>query len=86
MKLFKGCAEGVHKFEPRYDETGPEWLLEAIKMNSITDVQGFRRDKRYVCDVCVRCGKVVDARQIQRPAQVGLQAIPGNASGAGRGF
>ncbi len=81
--MFKGCKQGVHKFEPRYDETGPEWLTVALQTGNVpaeVSADAMEKDKRYICDVCVRCGLVADAR---KQAVTGMQAIPGNLFGAG---
>lgn len=53
-----------HKFQPRYDYRTPDWVLAAIE--GAARLGGGARatvsdelEKIYVCDVCVRCGKVV---------------------------
>lgn len=49
---------GQHKFEPRYDEKMPEGMTEvsAIGFGVINRL----KDKKYVRDVCVRCGETIE--------------------------
>jgi hypothetical protein len=65
MSWFKGCEEGVHKFEARYDEVKTPTDVR-LKSGGGVDVsefaEAFRRmnfEQRYVHDICVRCGKIV---------------------------
>ncbi len=50
----------THKFRPRYSYTSPEWLnnLKSFK-TSETNIQKYY-EKHYICDVCERCGKIVN--------------------------
>ncbi len=53
---------GRHKFEPRYDYTLPEGLKIGgfeVKVFPGTDPMAPFKNKTYVCDVCVHCGKIV---------------------------
>lgn len=47
------CAEGVHDFRPRYDEVWPAWFQNVTKISG--DCEHYK-ERRYVQDVCVRCG------------------------------
>ena len=53
------CSKGVHKFQPRYSHVAPEYLLQNRKMNFKEMHLSELYEKRYECDVCVRCGIVV---------------------------
>lgn len=59
MSLFRTCANGFHRFEPRYDEVENELL------RGLTSIEGrgsFRDEliKRiYVKDICIVCGKEI---------------------------
>lgn len=62
---FRGCDEGVHKFEPRFDPVRTDirhqdLLLDTALSESTKLALMFRQV--YVHDVCVRCGMTV-----QRP-------------------
>jgi hypothetical protein len=64
MWPFKGCEDGVHKFEARYDLSEPKFgeiPWSGMKSFSMapTVVEKMRR-RIYVRDVCVRCGKVIE--------------------------
>ncbi len=60
MGLFFGsCEEGVHKFEPRYSRVAPEYLSQNRAMNFKAMHLNELYEKHYECDVCVRCGIVV---------------------------
>ena len=63
MKLFKSCADGVHKFEARYDVIPPKVeQFSGIKTSIyglIDAVKIFTR-KKYIRDICVKCGKIVN--------------------------
>ena len=53
--LWQGC-----RFEPRYDERmGP--IPPGARFDDHTALDYFRV-KEYVCDVCVRCGRVIDRK------------------------
>lgn len=58
MKIFKGCDEGVHRFQARYDKVAPAWLslAKSFSAKSADDIY----ERHYVRDVCVRCGKTIE--------------------------
>ena len=52
-------TECKHKFKPRYSTVAPAWILEAVKLGTITRMAATPPEERhYECDVCVKCGKV----------------------------
>ncbi len=60
--LFKKCGDNNHRFEPRYDvkpniktfKQGDNTAEEVVSMlNAVSE-------KKYVHDICVRCGKIVN--------------------------
>jgi len=59
------CSRGgsEHKFEPRYDEEPNKKLNSAYMVDHLfTSDEGFRMVfviKKYVKDICVRCGKSI---------------------------
>lgn len=57
--FFGSCGEGVHKFQPRYSRVAPEYLSQYEKMNFTGINLSDFYEKHYECDVCVRCGVVV---------------------------
>ncbi len=61
-KMIGGC-----KFEPRYDIIEPtKELRQKISMQwsiSEQDKEFLVRRTEYICDVCIRCGKVVNLQQ-----------------------
>ena len=60
LRVFgRRCSNGVHKFEPRYSHVAPEYLSQYRKMNFKGMNLNELYEKRYECDVCVRCGIVV---------------------------
>ena len=60
MKLFKGCQDGVHKFEARYD-VQPLDLRIFASISGLTTARLEALQKRtYVRDVCVRCGAIIE--------------------------
>ena len=53
--MFKGCKDGIHKFEPRYDV---KFNLELISMlKSMKGDLDEIKERIYICDVCIKCGK-----------------------------
>lgn len=67
-KCCKECC-GDHKFEPRYStfEGQPDiGIKEAGRWNDTDAARHFldgvkeRKDVIYVCDVCVKCGKIIN--------------------------
>lgn len=58
----KGCAEGVHQFEARYDESAPD-VSSIERLNTTVggavEYLNAMKAKTYVYDICVRCGKIV---------------------------
>ena len=62
-----------HKFRPRYHTVAPtDVALQEIVKAFHRETRGISRciekasTQQYVCDVCVWCGKVVDAHGDQR--------------------
>ena len=51
------CGEGVHNFQPRYDRVWPVWFANVTKQ---TGDFAHYKETRYVQDVCVNCGAVVE--------------------------
>ena len=58
MKFFKGCDEGVHRFQARYDKIAPAWILHAKSFSARNADDIYER--HYVRDVCVRCGMTIE--------------------------
>lgn len=57
------CGESNHRFEPRYDRIPPEQIqTSALIFNEEEFIQAQIK-RVYICDVCVRCGKVTGARE-----------------------
>ncbi len=60
-----------HKFTPRYNEIYSTPLLDLKKLLSAHSCdkvktehnQPYLREKTYICDVCVKCGKIVGGPQ-----------------------
>jgi hypothetical protein len=54
------CKPGKHKFEPRYDRVDSPYTrtinTETINPKAIIEAL---KDKIYIYDICVRCGKTV---------------------------
>jgi hypothetical protein len=52
---------GDHDFQPRYEEREPFWLTSRGELEFSGSLEQLRSmyEKRYVCDVCRWCGKVV---------------------------
>jgi len=59
--MFKGCKDGVHKFEPRYHHKFPDGLFSRVTSIE-ADGGAILQEKIYICDVCVRCGIRTNAR------------------------
>lgn len=59
MRLFKGCDEGVHRFEARYDKIQPEWMGRVEKLNCPVSRIAALYEHHYIWDVCVRCGATI---------------------------
>ena len=55
----KTCEPGQHQYEGRYDLIYPKDTDGAPDMFSLV---GARQDKIYVCDICPKCGSVVNKR------------------------
>lgn len=49
-----------HKFEARYSEKMPDQSLEFEKA-TVAAIKAFKTIT-YECDICVRCGHVIDHR------------------------
>ncbi len=60
MKFFKGCADGVHDFEARYDKDPAMMEFEGGLSEMRLRLVEKCRKITYVRDVCVRCGKTVE--------------------------
>ena len=60
LKLFKGCKDGVHKFEPRYDEKPRSAEMEIKGFLGSNDLREMIIVRTYIQDVCVRCGKIIE--------------------------
>ncbi len=64
--IFKSdlCYKGgtQHYFQPRYSEdSGPlEVKANMASANDIRSLIETMKSKKYVCDVCIWCGKVVN--------------------------
>ena len=60
MRFFKGCDDGVHRFEARYDK-GP---CEAEFKGSMSELRLQMIEKyrqiTYIRDVCLRCGATIE--------------------------
>lgn len=57
-KLFGGC-----KFSPRYDKIAPTPAqLKELTFHFSEDYEGIT-GRRYICDVCERCGKTLFKRK-----------------------
>ena len=66
------CNEQIHRMEPRYDEGISDSRMEQILSHDFQSMYGddkddarqdmikLAHDKRYVHDVCVDCGKVIE--------------------------
>ena len=54
--MFKGCADGVHKFEPRYDRKFHDIIN---RMTSGSGDMDHMKENIYIKDVCVKCGKCI---------------------------
>lgn len=55
--MSKLCEPGEHEYEGRYDLIYPKDKDGAIDMFAIV---GSCQDKIYVCDVCSKCGDIVN--------------------------
>jgi hypothetical protein len=53
------CSKGIHKFQPRYSKVEAGWVGRATSLKSAGGSLDDLYEKRYECDVCVLCGKVV---------------------------
>lgn len=62
MIYVKRCDRGIHNFQPRYDEVWPEdTALRSLKSASgdFERLLKTMKNKIYVQDICVKCGKVI---------------------------
>lgn len=70
------CEKHGHRFKPRYSLVSPSWLGEITK--NVDHVKAYPEElvkayeQHYVCDICERCGQVIDARA---QLQTGFGAI-----------
>ena len=62
------CTRGgvEHKFEPRYSKDSShitrdhiQWCLHADRKQLIDNL----KSEEYICDICVRCGKVINQQK-----------------------
>lgn len=54
-----GCAEGVHRYEARYDYGAPlELRVKGVDAAEYILVLEASKPKTYVHDICVHCGNV----------------------------
>ncbi len=61
MNLFKGCKDGVHKFEARYDKSEAKIPWDRLEsFSGSAPVLDRMRSVTYVRDVCVRCGETIE--------------------------
>lgn len=55
------CGEQNHKFQARYSYgKAKEYESEGVSVESMIRILEASRPQTYECDICVRCGKVVD--------------------------
>jgi hypothetical protein len=55
----KPCTDRSHEFEARFDEKLPETSSNRTLSGSAAAFASIK-NKVYVCDICIRCGKKVD--------------------------
>lgn len=60
MRLLKGCAEGIHKFEARYDKGPVAAEFQGLLSGYRLELMEKYRKHTYVRDVCIRCGKTIE--------------------------
>ncbi len=60
MKFFKGCDDGVHRFEGRYDKIAPVWTDNIESLSASSRQIDAIYNRLYVRDVCVRCGITIE--------------------------
>ena len=58
--MFKGCEQGVHKYEPRYDKSPATADFKGQMTPMRLEMIEKYRQVTYVRDICVRCGKTVE--------------------------
>lgn len=56
----RGCSEGVHRFEARYDEVPTGYEPGLFCWGFVDETRSLMLRKVYVRDVCVRCGKTIE--------------------------
>ena len=61
-KWFGGC-----RFEPRYDEVSAGANFDDARGYSISELRRLAYYERYVHDICVRCGRVVQRQTTNVP-------------------
>jgi len=75
MSIFKTCKDGVHSYEPRYDE---KYNPEVIKLFETMDGNVKQlRDETYIHDICVRCGDVVKPDFVNACESMGADSLEG---------
>lgn len=67
MTVTPGCVRGIFgqlrcRFEARYDSTMPDHVT-AVRGTNNPDMIEAVKDRRYVRDVCVACGKTIERDQ-----------------------
>ncbi len=66
MKIFKNrCYNGgnKHNFKPRYREESNVEAFKGIKMKGFIDLEELLKNKIYVRDVCIWCGKTIEYKR-----------------------
>jgi hypothetical protein len=66
-----------HKFQPRYSVVDappkiPEKVEGGLALSSLAGIieAATRRERIYECDVCVRCGKIVQRPEVKPECKV----------------
>jgi hypothetical protein len=59
------CQDGKHKFRPRFTEIYTTVITELGKFGNLSGKMphqsggSFLKEKRYIHDICVKCGTIV---------------------------
>ena len=54
-----GMPRQPHDYHPRYDEVEPDVMDTFFSMKK----QDIKKNKVYVCDICVKCGDVIQRKR-----------------------